>query len=115
MVVVAVVLEVVAALDLLAVAAAVVEIVALLLQVAVAEMVTKPIIFQVEVAVALALLATEFLAAVMVDKVDFMAAAVAKVLSLQVGLDQVVQVAKEQSELIGNIIFYGAFCINRRK
>jgi hypothetical protein len=115
MVVVAVVLEVVAALDLLAVAAAVVEIVALLLQVAVAEMVTKPIIFQVEVAVALALLATEFLAAVMVDKVDFMAAAVAKARLLQVGLDQVVLVAKELYVLFGDIIFYGTFCINRRK
>jgi hypothetical protein len=110
-----VVLEVEAALDLLAEAEVAEEIVALLLRVAAVATVTKPIIFQVEVAVALALLATEFLAAVMVDKVDFMAAAVAKVLSLQVGLDQVVQVAKEQSELIGNIIFYGAFCINRRK
>jgi hypothetical protein len=115
MAVVVVALEVEVALDLLAVAAAVVEIVVLPLQVEAAEMVMKPIIFQVEAAVALGLLATEFLAAVMVDKVDFMAAAVAKVLSLQVGLDQVVQVAKEQSELFGDIIFYGTFCINRRK
>ena len=107
------VLEVVAVLDLLAVGEAAEEIVALLLQVAAAEMVTKPIIFQVEGAAVLVLLATEFLAAVMVDKVDFMAAAAAKVLSLQVGLDRVVQVAKAQSELVGNIIFYGTFCINR--
>jgi hypothetical protein len=112
MVAAVVALEAAVALDLLAVAAAAVEIVALPLQVAAAEMVTKPIIFQVEVAVGLALLATEFLVAATAGKVVSTAAAVAKVLSLQVGLDQVVQVAKGLYALFGNTIFYGTFCIN---
>ena len=76
---------------------------------------TKPIIYQAEVVAGLVHLETEFRVAVMADKVVFMAVAVAKDRLLQAGLDRVVLVVKELYALFGNIIFYGAFCINRRK
>jgi hypothetical protein len=75
----------------------------------------KPTIYQAEAEVVAVRLVTEFMVVVMAGKAVSTVAAVAKDHLPAVGKDQAVLVDKAQSESVGNIIFYGTFCINRPK